>query len=168
MPIRQHRRWFYPIDWPELSQWVRFKRAKGRCEGCGRPHGKTIAHLGDGRWWDEEVATWRSGTGELLPELPALLECLEPILHTKVALAAAHLDHDLSNNAPKNLRAFCQRCHMLHDKPEHLRQRDLTYKKRRAVGDLFGGDATPLPPIRVNPMKSRSRHIDSCVRVNRP
>lgn len=37
------------------------------------------------------------------------------------AAAAAHLDHDLEYNAPANLRAFCQRCHMLHDKPEHLR-----------------------------------------------
>ncbi|ESY79964.1 hypothetical protein X739_29820 [Mesorhizobium sp. LNHC220B00] len=59
--------------------------------------------------------------------------------YTKVALAAAHLNHELANNTPANLRAFCQRCHMLHDKLEHLRQRDLTYKKPRAVGDLFGG-----------------------------
>ncbi|WP_348625682.1 hypothetical protein [Mesorhizobium sp. LNHC221B00] len=100
MPIRKHRRWFYPIDWPEFSQWVRFKRAGGR------PHGKTIAHLGDGRWWDEDASLWRSGTGEALPGHPPLSACSEPVLHTKVALAAAHLDHDLSNNAPKSLRAF--------------------------------------------------------------
>lgn len=139
MPIRKHRRWFYPIDWRELSEWVRFKRAKGRCERCARPHGKVVAHLGDGRWWDEEAITWRSGRGRAIAALPPLLECTLAIKHTKVALAAAHLDHDLSNNAPSNLRAFCQRCHMLHDKPEHLRQRDITYKKRRAIGDLFGG-----------------------------
>ncbi|GLS37821.1 hypothetical protein GCM10010869_34150 [Mesorhizobium tianshanense] len=38
-----------------------------------------------------------------------------------------------------NLRAFCRRYHMLHDKPEHLRQRDITYKRLLALGDLSNG-----------------------------
>ena len=37
---------------------------------------------------------------------------------TKVFLAAAHLNHDPGDNRPRNLRAFCQRCHMLHDREE--------------------------------------------------
>ena len=36
MPIRRHHRWLYPIDWRELSASIRFRRAKGRCEGCGQ------------------------------------------------------------------------------------------------------------------------------------
>lgn len=28
------------------------REARGRCEQCGRRHGETVAHLGDGRWWD--------------------------------------------------------------------------------------------------------------------
>lgn len=139
MPIRKHLRVFYPIDWKELSHHVRFVRAKGCCERCGRPHGKRVAHLGDGRWWDEAAGTWRSGNGRVLKSLPPLEATELPIKFTKVAIATAHLDHDRANNDPKNLKAFCQRCHMLHDKPEHLRERDLTYKKRRAVGDLFNG-----------------------------
>jgi len=51
MPIRREVRWLYPIDWRELSIVIRFKRAQGCCEHCGRPHGKTVVHLGDGRWW---------------------------------------------------------------------------------------------------------------------
>ena len=39
-------RWFYPIDWPQLSAWVRFDRSQG--------HGEIVHHLGDGRWFDEE------------------------------------------------------------------------------------------------------------------
>ena len=39
MPIKAEMRWFYPIDWPQLSQHVRFERAGGICQGCGRPHG---------------------------------------------------------------------------------------------------------------------------------
>ena len=61
MPIRPQFRWLYPIDWPQLSAMIRFERAQGRCEHCGRPHGKTVRHLGDGRWYDEERALWRCG-----------------------------------------------------------------------------------------------------------
>ena len=42
---------------------------------------------------------------------------------TRVVLAAAHLDSDPTNNRLKHLRALCQRCHMLHDRPHHLAQR---------------------------------------------
>ena len=40
-----------------------------------------------------------------------------------VRLACAHLDHDPTNNDPPNLRALCQRCHILHDMAEHIRRR---------------------------------------------
>lgn len=43
MPIRAEMRWFYPIDWPQISRHVRFERAGGSCQGCGRPHGETVA-----------------------------------------------------------------------------------------------------------------------------
>ena len=29
MPIKPELRYFYPIDWPQISHWVRFVRAKG-------------------------------------------------------------------------------------------------------------------------------------------
>ncbi|TXM92618.1 hypothetical protein FV223_11255 [Methylobacterium sp. WL116] len=47
MPIRREHRFFYPIDWPQLSAMIRFERAKGRCEVCARPHGQRVFHLGD-------------------------------------------------------------------------------------------------------------------------
>ena len=58
---------------------------------------------------------------------------------TKVVLATAHLDHDPTNNRPKNLKALCQRCHMIHDRDEHRRRRWLTLRMRKAIGDLFLG-----------------------------
>lgn len=58
---------------------------------------------------------------------------------TFVVLAAAHLDHDPTNNRPRNLRALCQRCHMINDAPEHRRRRWLTLRMRQASGDLFLG-----------------------------
>jgi hypothetical protein len=49
------------------------------------------------------------------------------------------LDNDPTNNRLANLRAFCRRCHMLHNRPYHLAQRWLTYRLRQALGDLFTG-----------------------------
>lgn len=141
MPIRRELRWLYPIDWRELSMVIRFKRAQGRCEGCGRPHGKLVVHLGDGRWWDEERQTWRCGKGRTLRRLPAPADDRAHRRTTCVVLATAHLNHDPSDNRPGNLRALCQRCHILHDKDEHRHRRWLTYRARRALGDLFIGSA---------------------------
>ena len=138
MPIRPEYRWLYPIDWPQLSALIRFERAKGRCEGCGRPHGRFVCHLGDGRWWDPERGAWRDGQGRALGRVDAE-DLLALISTTRVVLATAHRDHDPTNNRLRNLVAFCQRCHMLHDREEHRRRRWLTLFRRKALGDLFLG-----------------------------
>jgi hypothetical protein len=67
------------------------------------------------------------------------LEYLMQLRTTRVVLAAAHLDHDPTNNGLRNLRSLCQRCHLIHDRPHHLAQRRVTYLLRRAAGDLFLG-----------------------------
>lgn len=41
MPIRREHRFFYPIDWPQLSAVIRFRRAGERCEACQCPHKHT-------------------------------------------------------------------------------------------------------------------------------
>jgi hypothetical protein len=138
MPIRPEYKWFYPVDWPQLSAMIRFERAEGRCEGCGRPHGREIHHLGDGRWWDEDRQIWRNGRGRPLPRLAFIVDPIS-VRKTKVVLATAHLDHDPTNNRSRNLRALCQRCHMIHDRAEHRRRRWLTLRMRKAIGDLFLG-----------------------------
>jgi hypothetical protein len=136
MPIRPEYKWFYPIDWPQLSAVIRFERAQGRCQRCGRPHGREIHHLGDGRWWDDDERTWRNGRGRRLVRRVADNFAVRT---TRIVLAAAHLDHDPTNNRLRNLKALCQRCHMLHDREEHRRRRLLTLRMRNAIGDLFLG-----------------------------
>ena len=70
---------------------------------------------------------------------PGADDVLARVRTTRVVLAAAHRDHDTSNNANANLAAFCQRCHMIHDRPEHRRRRWFTLFRRKAMGDLFRG-----------------------------
>jgi hypothetical protein len=137
MPIRRELRWFYPIDWRELSREIRFGRARGRCESCGRPHGKLVVQLGDGRWFDEAARVWRDDEGKAAP-WPDIVEFTASV-QRRIVLGTAHLDHDPQNSARRNLRALCQRCHLRHDRGEHRRQRRLTWLRRRALGDLFLG-----------------------------
>jgi hypothetical protein len=54
MPIRPSLRWFYPIDWPQISREIRFGRARGCCEVCSRRHNTKVLCLPDGRWFDRD------------------------------------------------------------------------------------------------------------------
>lgn len=165
MPIRASERWFYPIDWPQLSAAIRFGRARGRCERCGRPHGAVVWHLGGhavagrrGLWWDEERDHWRCGRGRalarrLLPapdDLAALhlqlalwpgLERADWPRRSRVVLACCHLDHDPAHNAARNLAALCQPCHLEHDRADNLARR-----RRNARGRIAGA-VRPLPNL---------------------
>ena len=144
MPIRPELRPLYPPHWRELSSHVRFERAGGKCQRCGRPHLALLRCVPDGRWFDEKAAIWRDRRGRPA-RWPDLVEATRSRM-TRVVLAAAHLDSDPTNNRMKNLRALCQRCHMLHDRPHHLAQRWITYRRRLAAGDLFLGPYLALIP----------------------
>ena len=142
MPIRRDLRPLYPRNWRQISREVRFVRAGGRCQGCGRPHGAVLRCLPDGRWLDAERGLWRDARGRPA-RAPDLVEWTR-LRTTRVVLAAAHLDHDPANNRLRNLRCLCQRCHLRHDRAHHLAERHITYRKRFALGDLFFGLYRPL------------------------
>jgi len=136
MPIRAENRWLYPIDWPQLSGTIRFDRAGRRCEQCRRPHLRRVAHLGDGRWWDAEASYWRSDQGKRVSIRKGGF-ALGSVRTTYVVLACAHLDHDPGNSVPSNLKALCQRCHIIHDAAEHRWQRWWNVFRLRALRDLY-------------------------------
>ena len=136
MPIRPELRPLYPPHWRALSARVRFERAGGRSQRCAR-----LRCLPDGRWFDPDAGTWRDRRGRAA-RWPDLVEAVGFRI-TRVVLAAAHLDGNPANNRRRNLRALCQRCHMLHDRPHHLAQRWITHRRRYAIGDLFLGSYFP-------------------------
>lgn len=137
MPIRRELRCLYPAHWRELSHRVRFERAGGACQCCGRPHGIELRCLPDGRWFDPTLRTWRDRRGRPA-RWPDLTE-LTRQRTTRVVLAAAHVDHDPRNNRLRNLRSLCQRCHLDHDRVWHLVQRWVSYRLRYAHADLWLG-----------------------------
>lgn len=140
MSISREHRYFYPIAWKQLSAVICFVRARGRGEECGRPHLQDVQHLGDGRWWGSEAERWRDGQGRLICRTLPIPKDMTAgqVKVTRVVLATAHRNHDTADNTDANLAALCQRCHMLHDRPEHERRRRITLHARKAVGDLFG------------------------------
>ncbi len=80
-----------------------------------------------------------AGADELPVDQPAFAGMEPPVrlLTTRVVLASAHLNHDPGDNHRRNLAALCQRCHMLHDAPEHRRRRWFNAFRLRAIRDLF-------------------------------
>lgn len=110
MPIRPENRALYPprTKWRALRAEI-LARAGNRCEGSP--------------CWP----ACRAANGEPHPETGS-----------RVVLTIAHLDHDPRNSAEKNLRAWCQRCHNVYDRPH--RRRNAARRRReaetRAQGEL--------------------------------
>lgn len=46
-----------------------------------------------------------------------------PDTGSQVILTVAHIDHDKTNNQFSNLAALCQRCHLNHDRAQHVANR---------------------------------------------
>lgn len=102
----------YPVNWEEISYYIRFVRAGGKCEGspaypeCRAEHGKP-----------------------------------HPITGSIVVLTTAHIGaprpdgtlgdpHDKSDVREENLRAWCQRCHLRYDLPEHIANRKRNQRRK--------------------------------------
>ncbi len=98
MSLSREQRARYCPGWNELSAWVRFERAGGRCE-CPGDCGAADHPADAGR------CTKRHGTP--IPANPR---------GSLVVLTTMHLDQDVEHNCPDNLRAACQACHLSYDR----------------------------------------------------
>ena len=106
----------YPKDWKLRSRFVRFYRARNRCEWCG---------VRGGAWGFRE------------PSGGAFQECSGPdeviamgLKPLHIVLTVAHVfDMTHSNGSLLNLAALCQRCHLNHDRQHHTEN---AWKTRRA------------------------------------
>jgi len=76
-----------------------------------------------GQAWKAVRAQILERAGNRCEGSPAYPDCraqngqAHPETGSKVVLTIAHLDHNPANNAPENLRAWCQRCHNKFDAP---------------------------------------------------
>lgn len=123
MPIRPEQRALYPVDWPQISDRIRFERAKRLCEctgQCGTSH--------DG---DDPAGAWEGWLAGYNAE-PQRGRCTavhlqpHPVTSSKVVLTVAHLDHQPEHCDDDNLLALCQRCHLAYDRDHHRATRAAT------------------------------------------
>ena len=101
MPIRPENKDRYPDDWAQIRHSI-LARAHNMCEGSPR-----------------------------FPRCRALNGRPHPVTGSTVVLTIAHLDHTPENCDPSNLRAWCQRCHLVYDAQHHAQTRRATRERAR-------------------------------------
>lgn len=110
MPIRESEKARYPSDWLAVSAYIRM-RAGDACEGSPAfPYCRAVNRAPH-------------------PEKPS----------TTVVLTVAHLNHLPEDCDPANLRAWCQRCHLVYDAKHHAKNAAATRRASMGCGDLFEG-----------------------------
>lgn len=108
MPIRPENRSRYPANWKTEIRPAILERAGHRCEGS------------------PDYPDCRAANGQA-----------HPVTGSRVVLTIGHLDHTPDHNAPANLRAWCQRCHLNYDKGHHAETRSLTRSAAAGQPSLF-------------------------------
>lgn len=109
MPIRPENKARYPLNWKEISEDIRHRRAQNRCEcagECGVHRGRRCEEK------NGEPAKWAKG---------------------RVVLTVAHLNHQPEDCREANLKAMCQRCHLRYDRQHHKTSR----LKEQGQGELL-------------------------------
>lgn len=141
MPIRSDLRHLYGREWRRISH-AAIVRAGFRCQGCGVPNYALLRREGCGPALilspDQAEAARRDGHGVV-----------------KVVLTVAHLDHDPRNNEPENLAAFCQRCHLHHDRRQHASNARETRRARKDLTRPLLAPPLPAQASSSSPVRSR-------------
>jgi len=127
MPIKDPT--IYPPNWKQISNHIRFDRARGRCEMCNAPHNQIIYRNPDKL---ENYVTMESDGELYLPNgSPLNGYGHEYTKAVRVVLTVAHLDHDTRNNHESNLMALCQLCHLRYDSQYHAQNAKATRAQKR-------------------------------------
>ena len=145
MPIDYKK---YAKNWKAISRFIRFLRAKNKCESCGidnyavgyRENGQFVPIKGN-------VYADLAGQGLHYPSLqPLTYKQAREIAfweneneyqgrkHIVIVLTVAHLDHNIKNNSFFNLKALCQKCHNDYDK--EYRKGNRSKRKRQTTLDF--------------------------------
>ena len=132
MPIKPENRHRYPPNWREIRAAI-LDRAGHCCEQCSAPNHWTIQRVDDG--WravdcDYQLAMVWPAPGEIQPAIKGVKE-------TRIVLTTAHLDHTPENCDPRNLRAWCQRCHLTYDAKHHAQSAAATRRANRRTAEMF-------------------------------
>ena len=122
----------YPKNWKTEIRPRILKRADNKCEECNIKNYSVGYRNVKGLFFHVEELYERVDNNDPLPDLINFDK--KPL---KIVLTIAHMDHDLGNNYDTNLKALCQRCHLLHDKKQHAETRKKNQAERCGQGVMF-------------------------------
>lgn len=123
MPVPTSKRHLYGPEWEKVARELKTE-ADWRCETCGVKHGDWRERK------DQQLPPYMRGQHHSL---------INDVWHYTVVITVAHLDHDPENMERDNLKALCQRCHLAHDQPEHLRRAAATRAAKSAAAHERAG-----------------------------
>lgn len=138
MPIDYKK---YPPNWKSEIRPSILKRANNRCEICGVENKRFILRGTRGgvpAWQDEdtcEIFEWPSGKSLGTDYIGEVWEGSKS-QSCQIVLTIAHLDHDISNNDPSNLKAMCQKCHLDYDKKHHAKNARQTRNNKKGLLEI--------------------------------
>lgn len=104
----------YPPDWKSRIRPEALERANHCCETCGVPNYARGFRDINGEFYtasDIENHGWEH------------IKVDYDFKVIKIVLTISHQDHNVTNNEPSNLKALCQRCHLMHDREHHTKIR---------------------------------------------
>lgn len=135
MPIKPENKKLYPPDWPQIREEI-LHRAGNRCEKCG-------IHNHDWGWRDHWGVFHRVNKRTFLDvgyKRPPFVVAVPGgrLRIIEIVLTIAHLDHNPENCDRENLRAWCQRCHLLYDAEHHAQSAAATRRKRLEQAGQMG------------------------------
>jgi hypothetical protein len=130
MPIKPENKDRYPKEWKSISEYIRFERAKNKCEVCGLPNYAVGYRDNEGNFIPDggNILHDLAGDGLSYPSLQRITykdarEIADGCNideddghYIVIVLTVAHLDHNPENCDPANLKAMCQRCHNRYDR----------------------------------------------------
>ena len=134
----------YPPNWKTEIRPRILARARNRCELCGAENYSIGYRDKDGNWYDWryiESSLEKDGI-DLFDKGKALFNCVQKDgtvgKAVKIILTIAHWDNpDKMDCRDENLKAACQRCHLVRDLPHHMKNARLTRERKAGLQRLF-------------------------------
>ncbi|VVE60143.1 hypothetical protein PCA31118_00136 [Pandoraea captiosa] len=138
MLIQPENKARYPANWKQIHAQV-LKRVQPKCEQCGVADRSRIVR-GTGpdtdTYMTHDAEVCNSDTGEYLGLL-RMSDCHCNGNGTDIVLTIAHFDYQPENCALKNLRAWCQCCHLRYDAQHHAANEAATRRARTPAAELL-------------------------------
>lgn len=135
----------YDPDWKTKIRPAALLKANNCCEECGVRNYSLVR-------WDKDAKRWERACGSLFIDQLGAGECSykEAVECAKmwnendedprwivICLTIAHLNHDVKDNRPENLKALCQRHHLAMDQALHKANSRATIEKKKGLQKLF-------------------------------